>query len=488
MATSTPYVPVDGDVVVEDGMTEANTIIQSLHWIGFRQPTQRQNIINDSLGSFSDILMLREKDIIAMATEWAGRTQQNGRITFGVRRTKLLKGLMHWVQDFYRVSGVPHVNNLDRNKFILQLQRALAREDIRSNMREQTKIAANASSPGPLDSERKWKIWEEKFITYTRSHLGANGIPLSYVIRKDDQARTDGNFSDFLSQTIECAPLSGEYYMADRVTVFNMLVSFTTGHPSHDWIKSTLRFSDGRSSMKALRDHFEGEGNASRNKNEADRLKESLHYKSERAMSFENFLTQCQKMYNIYEKEGEPMPDDAKTRFLFKRVQHSGLRGAIEALRAQMTAGVVVSYTMAANHLSTAVSELPEFLHKNRNISGVARSESSHGGIYNSDGTIITGHIPNWRNLSPEERNLVKQERRKSNSNRDTRNDDDIKASANRIKQLKASNKKMKRKIKALKRSSKKGGEDNEDGNSDGDLDAGDTFGGKASKRKKNET
>ena len=72
MATSTPYVPVDGDVVVEDGMTEANTIIQSLHWIGFRQPTQRQNIINDSLGSFSDILMLREKDITAMATEWAG--------------------------------------------------------------------------------------------------------------------------------------------------------------------------------------------------------------------------------------------------------------------------------------------------------------------------------------------------------------------------------------------------------------------------------
>ena len=81
----------------------------------------------------------------------------------------------------------------------------------------------------------------------------------------------------------------------------------------------------------------------------------------------------------------------------------------------------------------------------------------------------------------------VKQERRKSNSNRDTRNDDDIKASANRIKQLKASNKKMKRKIKALKRSSKKGGEDNEDGESD-DLDAGDTFGGKTSKRKKTDS
>jgi len=34
MPTATsPYVPVDGDVVVEDGMTEHNIIIQSLHWI-----------------------------------------------------------------------------------------------------------------------------------------------------------------------------------------------------------------------------------------------------------------------------------------------------------------------------------------------------------------------------------------------------------------------------------------------------------------------
>jgi len=86
----------------------------------------------------------------------------------------------------------------------LQLQRASTREEIRSNIRDQTKIAANASSPdqtkiaanasspGPLESERKWKVWEEKFETYARSHLGANGISLSYVIRKDDLPRLNG--------------------------------------------------------------------------------------------------------------------------------------------------------------------------------------------------------------------------------------------------------------------------------------------------------
>ena len=413
-----PYVPVEGDNIVQDGINEDDIIIQSLYWIGFRSNEQRLNIVEDSLGSFDDIRMISEKDISAMATEWAGRTDRNGRITFGIRRTKLLKALTHWVQDFFRTSSIPHINTLNENGFKSHLQRALARSDIRSNIKDQMKIAANASSPGPLESERQWKQWEEKFTNYARSHLGANGIPLSYVIRKNNEPNLTGEFTDFLTHTIECAPLTGEYYMADRLAVFNMITSFTTGQPSHDWIKATIRWSDGRRSMKALRDHFEGEGNASRNKNEADRLKDSLHYKSERSMTFETFLTQCQKMYNIYEKEGEPMPDDAKTRFLFKKVQHSGLRGAIEALRAQQTAGLNVTYTMAANHISTAVSELPEYLSKSRNVSGVGshpgvNSNDKTDGIYGADGTIRTGHISNWRSLSEDDRDKVKEERKK---------------------------------------------------------------------------
>jgi len=153
-APSPPYVPV----VVDDDMTEKNITTQSLHWIGFRQNNQRQSIIDDSLGSFDDIRMLSEKDITAMATEWAGITAQNVRITFGVRRTKLLKGLTHWIQYLYRASAIPQINKLDGNGFRLHLQRSLTRAEIRANIREQTKIAANASSPNPLESKRKWKV------------------------------------------------------------------------------------------------------------------------------------------------------------------------------------------------------------------------------------------------------------------------------------------------------------------------------------------
>ena len=88
-------------------------------------------------------------------------------------------------------------------------------------------------------------------------------------------------------------------------------------------------------------------------------MQESTNYKGEIEMAFETFLTQCQKMFNIYEKEGEEMSDEAKVRFLFRKVQHAGLRSSIDALKATQTTGIVISYMMSANHLSTAVSKLP---------------------------------------------------------------------------------------------------------------------------------
>ena len=77
-------------------------------------------------------------------------------------------------------------------------------------------------------------------------------------------------------------------------------------------------------------------------------------------MSFDIFLTQCQRMFNIYEKEGEEMLEEAKVRFLFRKVQHTGLRSSTNTLKASHTTGTNISYTMAANHLSTTTSELPE--------------------------------------------------------------------------------------------------------------------------------
>ena len=104
-----------------------------------------------------------------------------------------------------------------------------------------------------------------------------------------------------------------------------MIVSFTVGQPFGDWIKDTLKYSDGRKSMNALRTHFAGESNAPRTIVDADRLKESLYYTAERSMTFESFLTHLQRMFNIYKEQGEEVPEDQKVRILYKKIQNNDL-------------------------------------------------------------------------------------------------------------------------------------------------------------------
>jgi len=330
-------------------------------------------------------------------------------------------------------------------------------------MEKPTKTSAEAASPGPLQKEIHRKHWEKKFTNYAKAHIGASGVPLSYVIRDNDQPLPTITYPDFVAKTIACAPLSGEFYDADKKTVFNMIVSFTTGQPSGDWVKHTLIHSDGRRSMQALRNHFAGEGNATRNLTEAERLYQFIHYKNERAMNFETFLTQCPKMFNIFEKEGEAMAEEAKVRFLFRKIEHQGLRNSIEALKALETTGTAITYTTAANHIASAVSELPEVISRNtRNISSVAQGDSgdrqSGTGIYNDDGSIKTGHIHGWKSLPFKDRKAVIGERKRlgiqfkkkggSKTGGWTLNAADV----NRLKQLEEQNSKYKRTIKALKR------------------------------------
>ena len=191
------------------------------------------------------------------------------------------------------------------------------------------------------------------------------------------------------------------------------------------------------------------------------------------------------------------MLEAAWVRFLFKKVQHKDLQSSIESLQTQQTAGTIMTCTMAANHLTTKVSTLPEYIFKNRNISAAGKSVSfnsssgSDTSIYNSDGTINTGFIPNWRSLSKEQCDTIMNERKRlgiSGGKSKHSKGNSGKLDINRMKELISQNKKHKRTIKSLKRTSNS--KDNNGTSARGNksdnsgTDAGDQFAGKRSKKK----
>ena len=149
--------------------------------------------------------------------------------------------------------------------------------------------------------------------------------------------------------------------------------------------------------MQALYYHFSGKGNFTTRIAEADRMKKSLHYKNERSSSFEMHLTKCQKMFNIYDKKVEPMPEDVKIRLLFYHPKHAYIQVQVEALKGNTTTGTPVNYNTAANNRTTAVSQLADYVVKSR-VAGAVGTGTGNAGITNSDGNSINvdSWIPYW--------------------------------------------------------------------------------------------
>ena len=201
-------------------------------------------------------------------------------------------------------------------------------------------------------------------------------------------------------------------------------MNFLAAESAEQWIKILVPWVNGRLDMEALRYHYGGESNASRRIATAEKLHETLHYKSERSMPFSTFLDRMQKMFNIFQEEGEEVTENAKVRELLKCVQNNQLQDTVKALRVRFDLDGI-SYTEVANHLTSAVSELPEYLlaccvSSLKRIRGGGSDKGKNkfkwDSIYANDGTIFTGYYSNWKSLSKEDRNKVIAEWEKKNT------------------------------------------------------------------------
>ena len=254
--------------------------------------------------------------------------------------------------------------------------------------------------------------------------------------------------------------------------------------------------------MIALRKHYSGEGNTSRRIADAEKIRDNLYYKNERAMQFSAFLDKLQRMFNIFEEENEEVSEQAKVRMLLKKVERPQLQDAVGALRVR-AAIEGISFTECANHLSAQVSELPD-QHTPRKVSAtgsrVGKKDSEikgirgggqtgkRNGIHMPDGSIWTGFYSDWEQLSKEDRKTV-MDTRISNKAKGGRGKPGRKVSevgsANKLKEIKGQVAELMRTLASLKSSKDAGGTDKSTDNDSMPDNAGDSFGGCQQKRAK---
>ena len=120
-------------------------------------------------------------------------------------------------------------------------------------------------------------------------------------------------------------------------------------------------------------------------------------------------------MFNIYKEEGEEMTENAKLWELFKCTKHPQLVESVKALEVRYNMDGL-TYTQATNHLTAAVSKLPDY-QMTRHVSNVKTGSGQgskptlvrHDGnaIYVTDGTIWTGHYDEWAAMKDSDKEKI---------------------------------------------------------------------------------
>ena len=98
---------------------------------------------------------MKEKDVTELSTSFSRRTAANSKIYFGIRCTKKLMHLLHWVHDATRCSYISSLDRYTKYSFLDTLKIAGDRADVRSQIKENVDVKAKEASSGPLISESK---------------------------------------------------------------------------------------------------------------------------------------------------------------------------------------------------------------------------------------------------------------------------------------------------------------------------------------------
>jgi hypothetical protein len=206
----------EDDASVASVINAADEMDLVLGYIGFDNITVCDRIRNEGLQDFSDLKSLKEKDIRDLSESFTKRTVSDGQFLFGIWRTRLLVGTVHWVQDFGRVGEIPHLGNHFGHPSSFHAARTVASDgaDVWKIKQDQSDTVSKAADPGKFKDERKWPEWEPFFVNYLSTiHCvsgvhGVSGVPLSYVVRLKETPDPRINYKSFNEQAIACALLS----------------------------------------------------------------------------------------------------------------------------------------------------------------------------------------------------------------------------------------------------------------------------------------
>jgi hypothetical protein len=303
---------------------ENHDIRYVLHICGIRDiPSQTKIIQLEGIDEVDDLAIYEDTEIDHMADRSSKRTNANQRVQFGLKRTKYLKAVCHWVRKNRR-EGVPNDVRI--------LTPALIADLIHEMATQAKKKDSDSKLYYPeAFSATDYKNWIKKVENYLDSRTGKSGVPLSYVIRPADADPAEA--PDEYTRVMWAASFHTPQYKEDNREVYHLFKDLLTKTEGATWFEK-VKDGDGRAGHLLLREHYVGEAHDMRRAASANAKLETLFWKSEASFSFEKFLTRMNEAFKELEDAGQPLFETQKVNWLLRGIKN-------DDIQVQTTIGII---------------------------------------------------------------------------------------------------------------------------------------------------
>ena len=331
---------------------------------------QYVTLLNEGYSAKEDLIAWKHKEIRSLLTNLSGRPANRGGRQFGDRRIKQLQALTWFLTDRHS-RGL----DLDTTDYEANSNEFILCAEVDAEERERDTSAADKPNEFKY---KEWIKWEESVYLYFDSVLGSNGVPLSYVIRKDLPVGTVWNQLENKVQKIYNAPLQGFVFDIDTKKVMTLIKETCLGTEAEPWIKN---IKCGRAAMQALQLHYDGADEAKKRLTDAKARLKTIFYKHEATFSFEKFATQLHDIFQTCERYGEPLFETQKLENLLDKCHnnHPEFRQEVVICRSKEN-----NFMGAVTYLKTVVARLfPEGLSRGRGKRTISACGSDSQNIIN---------------------------------------------------------------------------------------------------------
>jgi len=233
--------------------------------------------------TLTDYSLNRFADIDSIAKKFA-MIRDAGAVKLGHMHVLRLKALLYWLKNQVRRGIDLYDEREDFGQYELEESiRALETYEDMDKFKDSKTTAPEKFQPHSL---RGWTQFNRDLQNYLASIRGISGVPLCYVIRKEEFSDVAVPGEDAVEEVIRLAPLSGTAYLEDKKRVYRIIRDAVSGTDGWTWMQD-VRNEDGRQAIKRLRDHYDGPGAKTRRVQDAKEWLKVCAYKSETTFPFE---------------------------------------------------------------------------------------------------------------------------------------------------------------------------------------------------------